>query len=283
MEQKYKDADYIQKITDKDISEIYLKLREILIKKDHDYILDRLHDLIYVFGSVNYFHEENLKTFNEIRQGIEKHIKEKVINDVMSKDEEGRYLSFPTGETTNYRFTYVFDAYIFSAKRTLDFLAKLPASHYTPTYISENEIKQLSMNDFRKTVKENSTKYKSVSKEIRREMPKIVEAVESLSDWISYITGKRDGLIHRFAYKQLFFRAAVDIKTRDKWEIISWEFSTNPNFGVGIVNTITFIDAQGVVQHKDNAEALVKDCTPRLKSLIIRILKELYQYHKLHN
>lgn len=262
---------------DKEIKVAYDALYKALSSSNQVHILDRVHDLLYAFGGVKYFHEENLKVFKKIRQGMERHIKNVVVKEVLSKDPEGSYLSFPTGETTNFTFIYVFDAFIFSAKRTLDFLAKIPASCFSPNYLSKDEIKHLSMDDFIKAIRSGSKKYKSLSIEIRKKMPELVKELEQSSDWIKYLTDKRDGLMHRFAYKQLFFRATVEIKNSHDWNIIAWECSTNPKLKK-LANSITSIDDSGVVQDRDNAEAIVKDCTPRLKRLVISSLDKIYKY-----
>lgn len=257
-------------IPDEQLNNAYQKLYKTLISSEKKYVLDRLHDLLYVFGSISYFDKENKKIFKKMRNDIQKNIEEKFVSDFLSKNNSGSYLQFIDGETTSFKMVYLFDAYIFSIKRCIDFLIKLPVSCFVPGNINENDVKRLSMNDFIKFVKKDSQK--PVVLAVKEKMPKILDLIDSLTSWIAFLTNKRDGLTHRFAYKQIFFRIAVEIDSEKKdWQIISWDFSTSPELTEQI-NAILPIDDDKIILGKNNVEAIVKDSTNRMKGLLIEFI-----------
>ena len=269
---------YTLSIPDKKINTLYVKLLEIFLKKKKNFVLDTLNDLIYVFGSAVYFQKKCEITFEKMKKGLEKHIKDKVIKEVLAKNPKSSYMSFPSGETTNFNFVYDFDVYVFSLKRCFDFLAKLPTSHFIGKKINMVEVRRLDISDFLKTIEGSSTKYNSLSKNIRSSMPMLVLKFERLSSYIKNLEDLRDKLIHNIPYKQIYFRASVDIKDKDKWEILRWEFLPKSHFNQ-THNLLDLFKNHVLTASKDDVEPIVYNDLHNLRLFVIEVLTLILEFN----
>lgn len=258
-------------IPDKQINELYVKLQDIFLKERNDFALDLLHDLIYVFGSVEYFSKKCRRTFDKIKEGMEKHVREVVVKEVTAKDPDSSYMSFPSGETTNFNFVYDFDVYVFSLKRYFDFLAKLPAALFIGKNIKKEEVGRLDIADFIKTIKEGSKKYNSLSKNFRKEVPNLVLKSERLEGYINTLETLRDKLIHRKPYKQVYFRATVHIENKSKWEILRWEFLPKTHFNQNH-KLSDLLKNHTITASSDDLEPVVYNSAEQMKTLLIEVL-----------